>query len=697
VQPLSGEPARAHNGVRTFTKEEAMTPTRWSGVGALAMILVGGSRASGDQPFISEVLGGCGDSPRAQYVEIGYPAAQNHWAGCLQLELYDGAGKLRRTVEFTSNPPAASSDNTALVATPEFAALPGVPRPDFITPAFNGGSGGEVCVRDTGRPGCAPVLSCVVYTALLPLDGTLSLRVGTPAVVFFGDASPEWGLFPPNPKNAVGVETDLHCADSALVEQGRHLFFEETFDGNGRTCGTCHPAADVFTIGPPAIAALPSSDPLFVAENVPGLEELERPPLLRGPRALILENVDGFSQPPVFRGTPHLLNVGSTAPYGLAGDVPDLRTFSAMAVRQHFPRTLARIPGVDFREPTDDELAALEAFMQSIVTAGSSGTYGDRLPGLTFHGQAARGRDLFFGRARCSSCHSGPFLSGPFEGLGFLDLVFDTGVTRRPINLVPPPECPDCPAIGPLEHERAFDVPALVGVRDTGPFFHDNSAATLREAVAHYGSASFRESPAAASIAPIELTPDDIDALTAFLESLSACGNGVVDNGEACDDGNVLDGDCCSAACDVPGADGLACDDGNACTSATECRSGRCVRLDAEVCGGRGCTDSDEITPAVVTCALASISPRTRECPGRLARVQRGLDRGMRLVEKALDGHGSPGARRTLRRAAAAFGHAGRLASNSPVSGCLDDVATAARDAQTRALCVRECVTGRRR
>lgn len=448
---------------------------------------------------------------------------------------------------------------------------------------------------------------------------------------------------------------------------------------------------------------MPPGDPLFVAQNVPGLDELERTPLLRGPRALVLENVDGFSEPPVFRGIPHLLNVGNTAPYGLAGDVWDLRTFSAMAVRQHFPRSLARIPGVDFREPNEFELEALEAFMQSIVAAGPSGANAYRFTGfdgVALEGQAARGRDLFFGGARCSSCHNGPFLSGPSPfglfGIPF-PARFDTGVTRRPINLVPPPECPDCPAIGPLEHGREFDVPALVGIRDTAPFFHDNSAATLREAVAHYGSPAFNESPGSTFSGPIELSADDIDALTAFLESLAACGNGILDSGEACDDGNSLDGDCCSAACDVAAADGLACDDGNACTSATECRSGRCVRLDAEVCGGRGCTDSDEITPAIVSCTLASISPRTRDCPGRLARVQHGLDRGMRLVEKALDGDGSPHARRTLKRAAAAFGHAGRLASSGPTTGCLDDVAAAARDAQARALCVRDCVAGRRR
>ena len=42
---------------------------------------------------------------------------------------------------------------------------------------------------------------------------------------------------------------------------------KETFDGNGRTCGTCHPATNNFTLDPAFIAKLPKSDPLFVAET----------------------------------------------------------------------------------------------------------------------------------------------------------------------------------------------------------------------------------------------------------------------------------------------------------------------------------------------------------------------------------------------------------------------------------------------
>src|SRR5437762_6199446 len=81
-----------------------------------------------------------------------------------------------------------------------------------------------------------------------------------------------------------------------LVDEGARLFFQETFDGNGRTCGTCHPATANFTLTPAFIASVPFDDPLFVAERVPELAGLEEPALMPGPRALILENVDGFDE-----------------------------------------------------------------------------------------------------------------------------------------------------------------------------------------------------------------------------------------------------------------------------------------------------------------------------------------------------------------------------------------------------------------
>ena len=51
--------------------------------------------------------------------------------------------------------------------------------------------------------------------------------------------------------------TNSAWAGDDLVAKGREIFFNETFDGNGRTCGTCHPANNNFTIDPAFIATLP--------------------------------------------------------------------------------------------------------------------------------------------------------------------------------------------------------------------------------------------------------------------------------------------------------------------------------------------------------------------------------------------------------------------------------------------------------
>ncbi|MFW2371517.1 MAG: hypothetical protein ACN4GM_00195 [Gammaproteobacteria bacterium] len=91
--------------------------------------------------------------------------------------------------------------------------------------------------------------------------------------------------------------------DSDLVNLGRNLFFNETFDGNGRNCGTCHKEDDNMALGLKTIAALPPEDPLFIVEQAfrpdgspnPLFNEfkMEKPALMRK-LGLILENLDGF-------------------------------------------------------------------------------------------------------------------------------------------------------------------------------------------------------------------------------------------------------------------------------------------------------------------------------------------------------------------------------------------------------------------
>jgi hypothetical protein len=162
-----------------------------------------------------------------------------------------------------------------------------------------------------------------------------------------------------------------------LIERGRRLFTEETFGGNGRTCASCHPPDNNFTLDPAFIATLPRRDPLFVAEFDPRLRALENPAMLRR-FALVLENLDGFGQPGVLRSVPHTLGLGQTIAPDTASGFPlagatgwsgdgapgngSLRNFAVGAVVQHATKSLAREPGKDFRLPTEAELDMMLAF-----------------------------------------------------------------------------------------------------------------------------------------------------------------------------------------------------------------------------------------------------------------------------------------------------------------------------------------------
>ncbi|HXF46399.1 MAG TPA: hypothetical protein VNK91_09810, partial [Burkholderiaceae bacterium] len=275
-------------------------------------------------------------------------------------------------------------------------------------------------------------------------------------------------------------------AQAELVEKGRQIFFNETFAGNGRTCGTCHPATNNFTLDPKFIARLPADDPLFVAEFNPALaKNFENPRLMRA-FGLILENLDGFDDLDnrfVMRGVPHTLalrtSIASPAGprTGWSGDgAPgdgSLRSFAVGAVIQHFTKTLARVPGVDFRLPTDAELDALEAFQLSLGRQAEL-----KLP-LPLKGEVARrGQALFLDNkvGKCNFCHANAGANANFGGGDLGNQNFDTGVENLP----------DQPAR--LTKERVprddgfrspgdgtFNTPVLIEAADTPPFFHNNA------------------------------------------------------------------------------------------------------------------------------------------------------------------------------------------------------------------------------
>lgn len=372
---------------------------------------------------------------------------------------------------------------------------------------------------------------------------------------------------------AIGPEI---VAVRGLVAQGRTIFFNEQFAGNGRTCGTCHREENNLTIDAAFISGLSIEDKLFVAETDPiNLGELEDPNLMRK-LGLILENVDGFNRPGVFRGVPHTLALGTSirtsvnglniqgvatgtpgfahatgwsgdgSPTSLLGPpgseiftinmgdgtkgtvthvtTGSLRDFAIGAVRQHFPKTLNRVIGVDFRLPTLTELNALEAFQLS------TGRQQDlQLPLSLTNTTVQQGQNLFLS-VGCNLCHSN---AGAIDGVSGFNENFNTGVeTLSPgLSLGAPPDGgfgkTPCPPNGPCGNGQ-FNTTTVVEAADTGPFFHSNLAfnafpTRIESAVEFYRLPAFTQSPAGGLFGGVPLvTPAQIAPIGAFLRVINA-------------------------------------------------------------------------------------------------------------------------------------------------------------------------------
>ncbi len=348
----------------------------------------------------------------------------------------------------------------------------------------------------------------------------------------------------------------------SLLREGEGLFNDEDFNGNGRTCATCHPAENNFTIDREFIATLADDDPLFVAEFMDELNHdlngglfFENPVLLRE-HGLIVVNADGFddlTQQYVLRSVNHIFALARTMSpaatncvedlpthaLGWAGDGStgggSLREFAIGAIIQHNTRSMARLQNIDFRLPLETELDALEAFQLSLGRRGEA-----RLSLMNFtNPDVIAGRDLFNSeQAQCSVCHEnagamrripgavrnsnfdiGIFnVPHPADGLGET-MPFDDGFGSDPIH----PHC-----------ANTFNTPSLIEAADTAPFEHDNTFETLEEAIAHYATDAFNEQSSAGRslTGDIELSEDEVNQLGALLRVLNALQN--VDEARRC-------------------------------------------------------------------------------------------------------------------------------------------------------------------
>lgn len=184
-------------------------------------------------------------------------------------------------------------------------------------------------------------------------------------------------------------------------------------------------------------------------------------------------------------------------------DLPLSEAIRRVRSQKHYRRAFkqAGIGKID-QDAMLEAIAAFESRLETGPTLFDRWINGDR---SALNEQQERGRHLFFTKGDCAMCHNGLHLTdGDFHNVG-------TGT-------------PDDIGRAAVEDDEyflgAFKTPALRNWKGREPFLHDGRFATVREVIEFYVSppptlVGERE------IAPIPLSPGEIDDLIVFLETLN--------------------------------------------------------------------------------------------------------------------------------------------------------------------------------
>ncbi|HYO82910.1 MAG TPA: hypothetical protein VES20_16000 [Bryobacteraceae bacterium] len=337
----------------------------------------------------------------------------------------------------------------------------------------------------------------------------------------------------------------------APVRDGRFLFEQETFGGNGRACQTCH-SPETGTVSPIDAQrrfAMNRLDPLFRHDGTDdgqgqGVQRMltEATVVVEIPLPSNVRLADDVSARTVKvrRGIPSTLNTPALDTVLMQdGREPNLQSQALNAIRGH-----AQAPG----PVSTADLEAIARFQVSdrffsspALREFARGGPGPQLPvGVT--DSEKRGRRFFEDRVdpkdlkvgSCSVCHSGPLLNQPNQffpvpGLRMVSVnVSEFNQARNPVRpfvfrnadgsetTIMSPDPGRALITGRVQDANAFKITPLRGIRRTAPYFHDNSARTLEDVAAHYARLFAIFDPRN----PVILTAQDQADMVAYMKLL---------------------------------------------------------------------------------------------------------------------------------------------------------------------------------
>jgi cytochrome c peroxidase len=293
-------------------------------------------------------------------------------------------------------------------------------------------------------------------------------------------AEREWRLPADVPMPADNVSTP------ARVELGKALFFDARLSGNSNmACAACHHAEIGWTDGKKT-AVMSTGEVLARAS----------PSLVNAAYNTIF----------MWDGRKKSLEDQAMGPHRHLNQAEYTAASARIAKLEGYRRMFtAAYPGEPISQETISR--ALAAFERTLVSRDSPF---DRWLAGDAHAltpEQYRGFKVFVdsSKGNCAACHNGPnFTDNGFHNIG----VRGEDPGRYPFRKL-------------AAMKGAFKTPTLRDIELTAPYFHDGSAATLKDVVEHYVRGGDDRSNVSPDVRRLDLTPQEKDDLVAFLRALT--------------------------------------------------------------------------------------------------------------------------------------------------------------------------------
>lgn len=278
----------------------------------------------------------------------------------------------------------------------------------------------------------------------------------------------------------------------AKIELGRQLFFDQRLSlDNTVSCATCHDPRRGWSNGQRFATGIGKQTGARSAPTIVNAA-FQRFHFWDGRSGSLEEQALGPIQNPIEMGITSLPVLEQKL-----NSIPGYRTqfqkvFGSDATAQNIARAIAA-----FERTLLSGDAPYDRFVAGDTSALSE--------------SAVRGWNLFFNKARCSSCHAGPnFTDGGFHNVGVGMDQEDPDRGREKVSR--------------LEGDRgSFKTPTLRDIAATAPYMHDGSLVTLHDVIEYYNHGATPNDYLDEDIYSLKLTSSEVADLETFLrEGLSS-------------------------------------------------------------------------------------------------------------------------------------------------------------------------------